>query len=72
MSKVQRQTYADHISINLHQYRDVHGIIEEFGGRVKQFSQDVEYPGIWIIFFEMAKTQEVEFNEALKELKVKL
>lgn len=67
MVRVNKQTYADYIKIELHQYRFVHGIIEEFGGRVKQFSQDLHDHEDWYIFFEMAKLQEKEFLTSMRD-----
>ena len=67
MVRVQKQTYAGYIIVSLEQYELVHGIIDEFGGRVKQFSQDIKHPDDWIIFFEMAKIQRPDFEEAVKE-----
>ena len=66
--RVERQTYATYIGIDIHKYESVHGLIEEFGGRVKQFSQDIRDPDIWYIFFEMPKTQKIEFDNAMDEL----
>lgn len=71
MTRIVRQTYATYVQMQLRQYGEVHGIIEEFGGRVKQFSQDVSNPDIWYLFFEMPKTQKIEFDNAINELKDK-
>ena len=67
MVKVNRQTYAGFYTINLSQYETVHGIIESFGGKVKQFTQDLENNKQWHIFFEMAKLQRVEFEAEILE-----
>ena len=70
MSRVNRTTYASYLRISLNQYEYVHGLIEEFGGRVKQFSQDLKHLDDWLIFFEMAKSQESEFAKAFVDLKL--
>ena len=71
MVRVKRQTYANYITTSLKHYEEIHGLIEEFGGKVKQFSQDVRYNDIWYIFFEMAKLQREEFEQAIKDFIIK-
>lgn len=71
MTRTVRLTYATYVQMQLIQYGDVHGLIEEFGGRVKQFSQDVRNPDMWYLFFEMPKTQKIDFDNAMNELKDK-
>ena len=71
MTRIVRQTYSTYVAMQLEQYGDVHGLIEEFGGRVKQFSQDINDERLWRLFFEMPKTQKIEFDNAINELKDK-
>ena len=64
--KVERQTYAGWKVIRLPEYELVHGIIESFGGRVKDFQQLKDEK--WIMFFEMGKANRAEFEKEIYQL----
>ena len=67
MVRVNRQTYANYVKIDIFEYEAVHGIIEAYGGRVKQFTQDLAYHDDWYLFYEMANLQRPEFTKELNE-----
>jgi hypothetical protein len=53
------------MTLHLHQYPEVHGIIESFGGRVKDFAQDLHDHEDWHIFYEMSKANERDFRKEM-------
>ena len=66
MIQVERKTFADFHIMKLDKYRAIHGLIESYGGRVKDFQRfDDEH---WIMFYELGKDIEAPFRQELKEL----
>ena len=64
MTKIDRRTYCNTIISDRKEYEKIHGIIESYGGRVK----DVDYnwqTGEMILFYEMGKDQREEFEKEL-------
>jgi hypothetical protein len=66
MSRVDRLTYAKSLIISRAEYTDVHGIIEAWGGRVKDCQYNWENDDM-IIFYEMAKNHREFFEKELYE-----
>ena len=66
MILVERKTYADFHIMQLNRYRQIHGLIESYGGRVKDFQRFDE--DLWIMFYELGKEVEAPFKQELKEL----
>jgi hypothetical protein len=66
--KVDRLTYADTILLYRHDYERIHGIIEAYGGRIKDCKFNWENDHL-LMFFEMAKDQREEFEKELGRVK---
>jgi hypothetical protein len=67
MTRVDRRTFADWLIVPLKDYRFVHGLIESYGGRIKDYKQSLDLDHNWIMFFELEKESEQAFRaERLK------
>ena len=64
MAKVERLTYAKTIILPRQEYTDIHGLVEAYGGRVKDCQFDWNTCDM-IMFYEMAKSQKEEFEKEL-------
>jgi len=64
MTKVERQSYADWIKIPTRVYQRVHGLVESYGGTVK----DCKIVGTeFILFYYVPKSSKEEFEKELRQ-----
>ena len=63
---MERLTYASTLILSRKEYTVVHGIIESFGGRIKDCQYNWDNDDM-IMFYEMSKAQGQEFEKALVE-----
>ena len=62
--KVERMTYANCVILSRKEYEKIHGIVEAFGGRVKDCQFNWENEDM-IMFYEMSKANRLEFEKEL-------
>ena len=65
--KVERMTYAGFKFSKIDYYRDIHGLIESYGGRVKDCQYKWDEKTI-LIFYEMTKSNEVTFESEMDKI----
>jgi len=65
MTKVERQSYADWIKIPPLQYQRVHGLVESYGGTVKDCK--IFAPSEFILFYYVPKSSKEEFEKELRQ-----
>lgn len=68
MVKVERRTYANWYRTSLSNYEIIHGMIESYGGRVKDCTF-LESANQIIMFYELGKEQRQEFETELETIK---
>jgi hypothetical protein len=64
MTRIQRQTYANKIKLEWDEYEKVHGIVEAYGGRVKDCKLNWQTEEM-VLFYEMPNAQREEFEKEL-------
>lgn len=69
--KVERQTYANYHIMSLDYYEKIHGLIESYGGRVKDcqlMNNQGTFNDRLVMFYEMGKSQRTEFEKELHSI----
>ena len=66
MTRFNRAEYANYVKFPLKDYEKIHGMIDAYGGRVKDAKLNWETDQV-LIFYTMAYSQRAEFEAELKQ-----